>query len=100
MVVVRVRMREAGSSRVVWMTAISCSPKHWRTISRPLGRNRKVRCVSPDAPVIMHPASDFSGLTNRACALARAAARAATDSLDCCTGGLRPHEIEAHCARF
>src|SRR6516165_8521489 len=36
----------------------------------------------------MTPVSDFSGLTNCACALARAAAKAATDSLERCMGGL------------
>src|SRR4051812_9496661 len=44
--------------------------------------------------------SDFSGLTSCACALARAAAKAATDSLDCCTDGLRIQDIEAYGARF
>src|ERR1700730_4244346 len=44
--------------------------------------------------------SDFSGLTRCACALAKAAARAANDSLDRCTGGLRIQDIEAHRSRF
>src|SRR6516165_5187972 len=43
---------------------------------------------------------DFSGLTRCACALASAAARAANDSLDRCTGGLRVEHIKAHSARF
>src|ERR1700736_1775688 len=44
--------------------------------------------------------SDFSGLTRCACALARAAAKAANDSLDRCTGGLRIQNVEAHRTRF
>src|ERR1700730_13586243 len=44
--------------------------------------------------------SDFSGLTSCSCALARAAAKAATELLDCCTGSLRIQDIEAHGARF
>src|SRR5208337_2725549 len=44
--------------------------------------------------------SDFSGLTRCACALARAAAKAANDSLDRCTGGLRIQDVEAHRTRF
>jgi hypothetical protein len=54
-----------------------------------------VRCVSPALPVGMVAVSDFSGFTSCACALARAAARAASDSLDCCTGGLRVQNIKA-----
>src|SRR5208337_1293282 len=41
-----------------------------------------------------------SGLTRCACALAKAVARAANDSLDRCTGGLRIQNIEAHRSRF
>src|SRR3984893_8048719 len=44
--------------------------------------------------------SDFSGWTRCACALARAAAKAANDSLDRCTGGLRIQNVEAHRTRF
>src|ERR1700738_3020878 len=44
--------------------------------------------------------SDFSGLTSCACALARAAARAATELLDCCTGGLRIQDVKADSAGF
>src|SRR4051812_16391043 len=54
--------------------------------------------VSPALPVLMVAVSDFSGLTRWACALAKAAARAANDSLDRCTGGLRIRDIKAHCA--
>src|SRR5262245_50082337 len=44
--------------------------------------------------------NDFSGLTSSACALARAEASAATDSLDRCMGGLRRQNVEAHRPRF
>src|SRR5437763_15960711 len=46
----------------------------------------------------MMPVSDFSGLTNCACALASAAAKAATDSLERCMGRLQVEEIKAHSA--
>src|SRR6516225_2311608 len=48
----------------------------------------------------MTPVSDFSGLINCACALASAAANAATDSLERCMGRLQVKEIKAHCARL
>ena len=44
---------------------------------------------SPARPGRIVAVSDFSGLTSSACALARAAARAATDSLDRCMARLR-----------
>src|SRR5262249_45345754 len=44
--------------------------------------------------------SDFSGLTSSACALASAAASAATDSLHLGMGGLHRVKIEAHCSRL
>src|SRR5262245_35033232 len=44
--------------------------------------------------------NDFSGLTSSACALAKAEASAATDSLDRCMGGLRRQNVEAHRPRF
>src|SRR5262245_51070202 len=44
--------------------------------------------------------NDFSGLMSSAWAFARAEARAATDSLDRCMGGLRLQDIKAHGARF
>src|SRR5262245_55834263 len=44
--------------------------------------------------------SDFSGLTSSACALAKAEASAATDSLDRCMGGLHHQDVEAHRPRF
>src|SRR5260370_39800139 len=43
--------------------------------------------------------NDFSGLTSFACAFARAAVRAANDSLDRCTGGLRIQDIKTHRTR-
>src|SRR6516162_3234369 len=48
----------------------------------------------------MTPVSDFSGLTNCACALASAAAKAATDSLERCIGRLQVEEIKTHCSRL
>ena len=51
-------------------------------------------------PVRTVAVSDFSGLTSSACALAKAAANAATDSLD---RGMRSHlikDIKAYRARF
>src|SRR6516164_8153064 len=48
----------------------------------------------------MMPVSDFSGLTNCACALASAAAKAATESLERCIGPLHLEEIKAHSARL
>src|ERR1041385_4005029 len=44
--------------------------------------------------------SDFSGLESPDCALANAAASAAIDSLDRCTGGLRFEDVEADGAGF
>src|SRR5215472_12076857 len=44
--------------------------------------------------------SDFSGLMSSACALAKAEASAATDSLDRGMGGLRLQHINAHRPRF
>src|ERR1700694_2001732 len=46
------------------------------------------------------PTSDFSGFESSDCALARAAASAAIDSLDRCMGGLRLKDIEADGAGF
>src|SRR6516164_3379589 len=84
------------------MTAISCSLSVLRTISSPLERGayRKLRALSPGRPPAMVAVSDFSGLTRCACAFASAAARAANDSLDRCTGGLRVENVKAHRARF
>src|SRR3974390_1925572 len=84
------------------MTAISCSLSVLGTISSPLerGAERKLRPASPGRPLAMVAVSDFSGLTRCACAFASAAASAANDSLDRCTGGLRVEDIEAHRARF
>jgi hypothetical protein len=44
--------------------------------------------------------SDFSGLASSACALAKAEASAATDSLDRGMDGLRRQDVKAHRARF
>src|SRR4051794_33383496 len=43
---------------------------------------------------------DFSGLTSSDCALAKAQASAATESLDRGMSGLRREYVETHCARF
>src|SRR6202521_2826948 len=66
-------------------------------MSRPLegGAYRKVRAPSPGLSVPMVATSDFSGFDSSDCALARAAASAAIDSLDRCMGGLRLEDIEA-----
>src|SRR5438874_13655025 len=71
-------------------------------MSSPLesGAYRKLRSPSPSRPVRTVAVSDFSGLMSSAWALAKAAARAATDSLDCGMGRLRLQHIEAHGARF
>src|SRR5947199_3439305 len=71
-------------------------------MSRPLdkGAYRKVRSPSPSRPVRIVAVKDFSGLTSSACALAKAAASAATDSLDRGMGGLRLQEVKAHRAGF
>src|SRR5438270_9089604 len=70
-------------------------------MSRPLesGAYRKLRSPSPGRPVRMIAVSDFSGLTSSDCALAKAAASAATDSLDRCMGGLRRQDVKADRAR-
>src|SRR5215472_17210822 len=69
-------------------------------MSRPLasGAYRKLRSPSPSRPVRTIAVSDFSGLINSACALAKAAASAATDSLDRCMGRLHRQHIKAHCS--
>src|SRR5262249_49603017 len=46
------------------------------------------------------PVSDFSGLMSSVCALARAAANDATDSLDRGMACLRLQDIKAHCSGF
>ena len=57
--------------------------------------------LMPSELVGLVAVSDFSGFTSWACALASAAASAATDSLERCMGGLhgsglRREHIEAH----
>src|SRR5499427_10261421 len=83
---------------VVCKVAISCCPSVLRTMSSPLasGAYRKLRSPSPDRPVRMVAVSDFSGLISSACALAKAEASAATDSLDRGMGGLPLQHIKAH----
>src|ERR1700674_3251953 len=70
-------------------------------MSRPLegGAYRKVRAPSPGRSAPMVATSDFSGFESSDCALARAAASAAIDSLDRCMVPLRLEEIEAHGSR-
>ena len=80
----------------------SCWLKVLRTMSSPLdkGAYRKDRSdllVWFDRIV---PTKDFSGLTNCACALARAAAIVPIVSLDRCMAALRIEEVEADRARF
>src|SRR5262245_53993164 len=98
--VVRLTIPIAGSMAVVCTVAISCWPSVLRTMSSPdaSGAYRKLRSPSPGRPLRMVAVSDFSGLISTACALASAAARAATDSLDRGMAGLQ--HIEAHRARL
>src|SRR6266545_3187471 len=95
--VVRLTTPVAGSMAVVCTVAISCWPSVLRTMSRPLasGAYRNERSASPGRMGRMVATSDFSGLTSAACALASAAASAATVSLDRGMDGLRIHEIKA-----
>src|SRR5262249_40164381 len=51
-------------------------------------------------PLLIVAVSDFSGLTSSACALASAAASAATDSLHLGMFGLRREKIEAYRPRL
>src|SRR6266536_911328 len=82
--------------------AICCWPRALRTMSSPLesGAYRNVRPRSPGLSAPMVATRDFSGLESSDCALARAAASAAIDSLDRCMGGLRLEEIEANRTGF
>src|SRR5216684_6144616 len=92
----------AASMAVVWTIAICCWPKALRIMSSPLdkGAYRKVRAPSPGRSVPIVPTSDFSGFESSDCALARAAASAAIDSLDRCMGGLHGEDIKADGAGF
>src|SRR4029453_4725853 len=101
-IVVRLTNPAAWSTAVVCTVAISCCPSALRTMSRPLenGARRELPSPSPGRPLRMVAVNDFSGLTSSACALARAEASAATDSLDRCMDGLRREDIEAHRPRF
>src|SRR5262245_28782905 len=100
--VVRLTSPAAWSTAVVCIVAISCWPSVLRTMSRPLesGAWRKLRSPSPDRPLRMVAVSDFSGLTSSACALAKAEASAATDSLHRCMDRLRRQDVETHRPRF
>src|SRR5262245_35947382 len=86
---------------VVCKVAISCWPSVLRTMSSPLesGAYRKLRSLSPGRPERMVAVSDFSGLMSSACALARAEASAATDSLDRGMDNLRIQDIKTYGAR-
>src|SRR5262249_53394887 len=100
--VVRVTNPAAWSTAVVCRVAISCWPSVLRTISSPVdtGAYRKLRSPSPGRPPRMVAVNDFSGLTSSACALAKAEASAATDSLDRCMNRLRRQDVEAHRPRL
>jgi len=64
-------------------------------------RQRGIANVWSALPVDwMVPVRDFSGLMSSTCALARAAAKLAIDSLDRCMVGLRIQEIEADGTRL
>src|SRR6266550_4769864 len=101
-VVVKLTMPAVWSIAVVCKVAISCCPSVLRTMSSPLesGAYRKLRSPSPGRPVRMVAVNDFSGLISSACALAKAEASAATDSLDRCMGGLHRQDVETHRPRF
>src|SRR5215831_7484565 len=101
-VVVKWTMPAVWSMAVVCKVAISCWPSVLRTMSRPLesGAYRKLRSPPPGRPLRTVAVSDFSGLASSACALAKAEASAATDSLDRGMGGLRRDQVEAHRTRF
>src|SRR5262245_37306278 len=98
--VVKLTRPDPSSMAVLCMVAISCWPSVLRTMSRPLesGAYRKLRSPSPGRPVRMMAVSDFSGLINSACALAKAEASAATDSLDRGMSCLHRQHIKAHCS--
>src|SRR5215469_1908777 len=91
-----------SSIEVVCTVAISCWLRVLRTMSSPLdkGAYRKDRSVSLVWSDRIVPTKDFSGLTNCACALARAAAIVPIVSLDRCMAALRTEEVEADRARF
>src|SRR4029077_6867535 len=82
------------SMTVVCNVAISCCPNTLRTMSRPLESDayRKGRPGSSGRLPGRVPVNDFSGLVSSICALAKAAARAAIDSLDRCIARL--HRVD------
>src|SRR5580704_15815388 len=100
--VVRLTVPAVWSIAVVCTVAISCWPKVFRTMSRPLDNEayRNVWSALPRSSERMVATRDFSGLTNSACALANAAARLAMDGLDLCTATLHAQEIKAHRPRL
>src|SRR5262249_48506767 len=100
--VVRLTNPAAWSTAVVCTVAISCCPSVLRTMSRPLasGAYRKLRSPSPGRPLRRVAVNDFSGLTSSACALAKAEASAATESLDRCMDSLRREDVKAYRPRF
>src|SRR4029077_10844457 len=71
-------------------------------MSRPLdnGAYRKLRSATPGAAALIVAVRDFSGFTSSDWAFAKAAARAATESLDRCTVRLRLQQIKTYRAGF
>src|SRR6185437_13364279 len=94
--VVRLTMPAVWSIAVVCTVAISCWPKVLRTMSSPLdsGAYRNDRSASPGPFGRIVATEDFSGLASSACALAKAAARQAMDSLDRCMASLQAEGVE------
>src|SRR5262245_18914785 len=91
-------MPDAWSMAVVCTVATSCWPRVLPTMSRPLDKGawRRGRGPCPGPAALIVAVSDFSGLTSSAWALARAEARAPTDSMDRCMARLRFLDIEAY----
>src|ERR1700687_1639060 len=91
-----------SSTIVVWIVAISCSPRLFRTISNPLASEayRNVRSPSQGKGERMVATSDFSGLVSSRCALASARASAPIESLERCIGDLRIQEVKANGPAF
>src|SRR4051812_41036901 len=92
----------AWSISVVWTVAISCRPRLFRTISRPLesGAYRKLRSPPPGSVDRIVAVSDFSGLASSDWAFASAAAIAPIELLHRCTAGLPSDRFEADGAGF
>jgi hypothetical protein len=85
------------SMAVLWMVAISCWPRHLRTMSSPVESEarRNVRWPSRGNGDSMVAVSDFSGLAISACALASAVARAPILWLDRCMARLLTRDVKA-----